>query len=65
MLIKIGEVLLRTALIVFVLIPVMIVALNKANAQMMRQIEQPNARQALIATPGTPKGEQPLIRTSR
>ena len=65
MLMRIGEMLLRTALVVFVLIPAMIVALNKANAQMIRQIEQTNAQRAVIATPSTSQGVQPVVLTPR
>ncbi len=63
MLMKIGEVLLRAALVAFVLIPAMIVALNKANAQMMRQIEQASTQRAVIAAPSVPQGVQPLVLT--
>ena len=65
MLMKIGKVLLRAALVAFVLIPAMTAALNRANAQMMRQIEQIGTQRAVIAAPSAPQGVQPLVLTPR
>ena len=65
MLMRLGRELLWAAIVVFVLIPSMITGMNKAEAQMMRRMEQINPLRAAIPAPAVPDWTRPLILHSR
>ena len=62
---KIGQELLRFALVVFVLIPALIAGLNNAEANLMRQMQQMGQPRPALAPPPSPYGMQTALPPQR